>query len=229
MTQPPYNQNQPQQPQGPSQGPPQWQGQQPSQQHTAWGQQPHQGAPGGYPGGPVPPQQQKSWVARHKALTIVGGVFAFLIVIGIAAGGGEDPADTKADTVATAPDKADAKPAAKDKEPAKDEEADKPAAEKDAPKKKPSQADEFKAFINENGTAAEKAAAKHIVKVQGADSDNGVLDAADVYTDYEGGMMGPHQGSGKLLASAFADWKDSENGLVTIYDKDGELLSNGNY
>ncbi|WTY47645.1 hypothetical protein OIF37_39900 (plasmid) [Streptomyces anulatus] len=159
-------------------------------------------------------------------ITIVGGVFAFLIVIGIAAGGGEDPADTKADTVASAPDKADAKPAA----PAKDkDEAEKPAAEDKPAPKKLSQADEFKAFINENGTAAEKAAAKHIVKVQGADSDNGVLDAADVYTDYPGGMMGPHQGDGKLLASAFADWKDSENGLVTIYDKDGELLSNGNY
>ncbi|MFF8250033.1 hypothetical protein [Streptomyces griseus] len=224
MTQPPYNQNQPQQPQGPYQGPPQWQGQQPTQAQPGWGQQPHHGAPGGYPGGPVPPQQKKSWVARHKALTIVGGIFAFLIVVGIAAGGGEDPADTKADTVASAPDKADAKPA----EPAKDKEE--PAAEdKPAPKKKLSQADEFKAFINENGTAAEKAAAKHIVKVQGADSDNGVLDAADVYTDYPGGMMGPHQGDGKLLASAFADWKDSENGLVTIYDKNGELLSNGNY
>ncbi|MFF7631435.1 hypothetical protein [Streptomyces cyaneofuscatus] len=224
MTQPPYNQNQPQQPQGPNQGPPQWGAAQPGQQHTGWGQQPHQGAPGGYPGGPVPPQQKKSWVARHKVLTIVGGVFAFLIVIGIAAGG-DDSADTKADKVASAPDKADAKPAApaKDKEPAKDEEAEKPA------RKKLSQADEFKAFINENGTTAEKAAAKHIVKVQGANSDNGILDSADVYTDYPGGMMGPHQGDGKLLASAFADWKDSDNGLVTIYDKDGELLSNGNY
>lgn len=184
-------------------------------------------APGGtrrFPRRARPPPKQ-SWVARHKVLTIVGGVFAFLIVVGIAAGGGDDSADTKADTVATAPDKADAKPAA----PAKDKEAEKPASEDGPVPKKLSQADEFKVFINENGTAAEKAAAKHIVKVQGADSDNGILDSADVYTDYPGGMMGPHQGDGKLLASAFADWKDSENGLVTIYDKDGELLSNGNY
>ncbi|WP_239008523.1 hypothetical protein [Streptomyces sp. Tue 6075] len=226
MTQPPYNQNQPQQPQGPYQGPTHWQGAQPGQPQSGWGQRPYQGAPGGYPGGPVPPQQKESWVARHKALTIIGGVFAFLIVIGIAAGGGDDSADTKADTVATAPDKGDAKPAA----PAKDEEkTEEPAAEDKPAPKEQSQADEFKAFINENGTAAEKAAAKHIVKVQGADSDNGILDSASVYTDYEGGMMGPHQGSGKLLASAFADWKDSDNGLVTIYDKDGEILSNGNY
>ncbi|MFC8707172.1 hypothetical protein ACFUIV_34035 [Streptomyces anulatus] len=224
MTQPPYGQPQPEQPQGPYQGPPQWQGAQPGQPQPGWGQQPHQGAPGGFPGGPVPPPKQ-SWVARHKVLTIVGSVFAFLIVVGIAAGGGDDSADTKADTVATAPDKADAKPAA----PAKDKEAEKPASEDGPVPKKLSQADEFKVFINENGTAAEKAAAKHIVKVQGADSDNGILDSADVYTDYPGGMMGPHQGDGKLLASAFADWKDSENGLVTIYDKDGELLSNGNY
>lgn len=221
--QPPYNPNQPQQPQGPHQGPPQWQGQQPGA-YPGQPQQPYQGAPAGFPGGPVPPQPKKSWFARHKVLTGIGGVFAFFIVVGIATSGGDDSADTKADTVAAAPEKAaDDKPADKPAAPAKE---DKP---KPAPKKDLSQADEFKAFINKNGTAAEKAAAKHIVKVQGADSDNGILDAADVYTDFTGGMMGPHQGDGKLLASAFADWKDSENGLVTIYDTDGELLSNGNY
>ncbi|MFG2540635.1 hypothetical protein ACGFU4_35895 [Streptomyces sp. NPDC048511] len=220
MTQPPYNQNQPQQPQGPYQGPPQWQGQQPGQPHPGHPQQPY-GAPGGYPGGPVPPQPKKSWFARHKVLTAVGGVFAFFIIVGIATSGGADTTtDAKADTVSAAPaDKTDDKPAAPAKE-----------AEKPAPKpKKLSQADEFKAFINTNGTAAEKTAAKHITKVQGADSDNGILDAAEVYTDYTGGMMGPHQGDGKLLASAFADWKDSDNGLVTIYDEAGEILSNGNY
>lgn len=44
-----------------------------------------------------------------------------------------------------------------------------------------------------------------------------------------GGMMGEGSGPAKLLASAFADWKDSENGLVTVYDADGELISTGNF
>ncbi|MET8094844.1 hypothetical protein ABZV29_00015 [Streptomyces sp. NPDC005236] len=57
---------------------------------------------------------------------------------------------------------------------------------------------------------------------------------ADVYTDYSGGMFGPHANDGKLIASAFADWqksrgKSSENGLVTVYDKGAETLSNGKF
>jgi hypothetical protein len=93
---------------------------------------------------------------------------------------------------------------------------------------------EFKAYVAKNGTATEKAAAGHVTKIQGADKKNDVLDTADIYTDYSGGMMGPHQSDGKLIASAFTDWqtsrgKDSKNGLVTVYDSRGEILSNGNY
>ncbi|MFI8834424.1 hypothetical protein ACIGPN_25815 [Streptomyces afghaniensis] len=40
---------------------------------------------------------------------------------------------------------------------------------------------------------------------------------------------GPHQGEGKLIASAFTSRYESKNGLVTVYDKDGELLANANY
>ncbi|MER6650377.1 hypothetical protein ABT248_07500 [Streptomyces sp. NPDC000971] len=189
-----------------------------SQQHPQ-NQQPYQGGPAAYPGGPVPPQQpqpKKSWFARHKVLTALGGVFAFFMVLAIAASG--DDADKGSTTAATAPQK---QTAAEPVEAADD----KPAEEK----QELSQADQFKAFIAKNGTAAEKDAAQHVTKVQGADGSNGILDAADVYTDFTGGMMGPHQGEGKLLASAFADWKDSKNGLVTIYDEGGEILSNGNF
>ncbi|GAA3483267.1 hypothetical protein [Streptomyces yanii] len=216
----PFNPNQPQQPQ---QGQPQYQGQQP---YPGQPQQPYYGAPAGYPGGPIPPQQKKSWFARHKVLTAVGGVFAFLVIVGIAAGGGDDSTSKTSDTAASTPAKTDAKPAEKT-----DDKPTAPAKKKEAPapKKELSQAEQFKAFIDKNGTAAEKAAAKHITKVQGADETNDIMDTADVYTDFTGGMMGPHQGEGKLLASAFADWKSSKNGLVTIYDKAGEILSNGNY
>ncbi|MEV5702550.1 hypothetical protein AB0L55_34315 [Streptomyces anthocyanicus] len=103
----------------------------------------------------------------------------------------------------------------------------KPAEDKAA--EKASQAEQFKAFVQKNGTPKEKDAVSHVTKVQGADEQNDILDAADVYTDFTGGIMGSGTGPAKLIASAFADWKDSENGLVTIYDADGELLGNGQF
>ncbi|MFG2683305.1 hypothetical protein [Streptomyces sp. NPDC048392] len=94
---------------------------------------------------------------------------------------------------------------------------------------KASRAEQFKAFVRKNGTVPEKDAVTHVTKVQGADEQNDILDTADVYTDFTGGLMGEGTGPAKLIASAFADWKDSENGLVTVYDADGELLGNGEF
>jgi hypothetical protein len=96
---------------------------------------------------------------------------------------------------------------------------------------KGSQADRFKAFVNKNGTPKEKDAVSHVTKVQGADDINDILSTADVYTDYTGGIMGSGSGPAKLLASAFAEWKKTEDGggLVTVYDADGELIGNGNF
>jgi hypothetical protein len=219
----PPNPNQPQQPN--QQGmPPQWAAQQPGygypqgQPAPQHAQQPPQSP---FPGqGPAPYQPPQAPKKKSPAGKIAGfgclGVVALFVIIGIAvaAGGGSDDSSTTNDSSASAPEK-----------PAPDAK-DKPAAE---PKKGLSQADQFKAFVAKNGTPAEKTAVKHVIKVQGADKNNDILDAADVYTDYAGGLMGPHQADGKLLASAFADWKHSENGLVTVYDKAGELLSNGNY
>lgn len=103
----------------------------------------------------------------------------------------------------------------------------KPAEDKAV--EKASQAEQFKAFVQKNGTAAEKDAVSHVTKVQGAEEQNDILDAADVYTDFTGGIMGEGTGPANLIASAFADWKQSENGLVTIYDAEGELLGNGEF
>lgn len=103
----------------------------------------------------------------------------------------------------------------------------KPADDKGA--EKASQAERFKAFVQKNGTASEKEAVSHVTKVQGADEQNDILDTADVYTDFTGGLTGEGTGPAKLIASAFADWKQSENGLVTVYDADGELLGNGKF
>ncbi|MFI2379598.1 hypothetical protein ACH5AO_31770 [Streptomyces sp. NPDC018964] len=94
---------------------------------------------------------------------------------------------------------------------------------------KASQAEQFKAFVRKNGTPQEKEALSHVTKVQGADEQNDILDAAEVYTDFTGGLMGEGTGPAKLIASAFADWKQSDNGLVTVYGADGEIIGNGNF
>ncbi|MFG2513400.1 hypothetical protein [Streptomyces sp. NPDC048584] len=103
----------------------------------------------------------------------------------------------------------------------------KPAEDKGT--EKASQAEQFKAFVQKNGTPQEKDAVSHVTKVQGAEEQNDILDAADIYTDFTGGIMGEGMGPAKLLTSAFADWKQSDNGLVTVYDADGELLGTGNF
>ncbi|MER7479066.1 hypothetical protein ABTX60_15695 [Streptomyces sp. NPDC126510] len=92
-----------------------------------------------------------------------------------------------------------------------------------------SQADIFKECVTQKGTPTEQTAVKHVTKVTGADEKNNILDSAEVFTDYTGGITGPHAADGKLIASAFATCYDSDNGLVTVYDKNGEMLSNGNF
>ncbi|KUH39068.1 hypothetical protein ATE80_09505 [Streptomyces kanasensis] len=147
------------------------------------------------------------------------GIVALIIVIGAigaALTGSSDTADTS-NKPAPAPSASSA--------PAEKPSPEKPPAEKP----KGSQADQFKAFVAKNGTAAEKKAVKHVTRVQGAGEQNNLLDTAEIHTDYTGGLLGPHGGDGKLLASIFAEWKASKNGLVTVYDSAGEILANGNY
>ncbi|BDH11513.1 hypothetical protein [Streptomyces hygroscopicus] len=172
-----------------------------------------------------PPPKKKS--AAAKVGIGCGGAFGALVLIGIiaAAVGGSD-AEPQADKpgkpgkAATAPAKGKAQGAA---EPAEAEPKGKPKAAHTSP------ADQFKAFVAKSGSANEKAAIGHVTKVQGAEEQNDILDSVDIYTDFTGGMVGPHQSEGKLIASVFADWKQSKNGLVTIYDAKGEILSNGNF
>ena len=157
-----------------------------------------------------------------KTKIALGAVVGIAVIGALSANAGDGDGDAKSDnrTSASAGEKtggaSEAKPA--DDKPAEDE-----------AEKKASQAEQFKAFVQKNGTSKEKDAVSHVTKVQGADEQNDILDAADVYTDFTGGIMGEGTGPAKLIASAFADWKDSENGLVTIYDADGELLGNGQF
>ncbi|MGW7491558.1 hypothetical protein [Streptomyces sp. NPDC054786] len=170
----------------------------------------------------APPPKKMS--AGAKVGIGCGGAFGALVLIGViaAAMSGSDTTSqaVKPHKPAAAPVKERAKGDAK---PAEDKPKVKPKA---APK---SPADRFKAFVAKSGSANEKAAIGHITKVQGAEEQNDILDSVDIYTDFTGGLLGPHQSEGKLIASAFADWKDSKNGLVTIYDAKGEILANGNF
>lgn len=174
---------------------------------------------------PPQPPRRPSWFARHTVLTViagsVGGLIAIMVILGIAFGDGGGKGS--AGTVAVAPDKSKAKPTDKTSKKTKPKPAAKP------PTKSPSQADQFKAFVAKNGLPGEKQAVEHVTKVQGADEQNDILDTAEVHTDFTGGLMSPQQSQAKLIASAFADWKNSKNGLVSIYGKDGELMANGNY
>ncbi|MGC0383151.1 hypothetical protein [Streptomyces sp. SAI-129] len=157
-----------------------------------------------------------------KTKIALGAVVGIAVIGALSANSGDGDGDAGSDsrTSANSGEKADGAKSdgASDAKPAEDKAVE-----------KASQAEQFKAFVQKNGTPKEKDAVSHVTKVQGADEQNDILDAADVYTDFTGGIMGEGTGPAKLIASSFADWKDSENGLVTIYDADGELLGNGQF
>ncbi|OKI84661.1 hypothetical protein [Streptomyces sp. CB02414] len=162
-----------------------------------------------------------------KTKITLGAVVGIVVIGAVSANSGDGGGEGKSDNRTSAG--AEEKPGGAKGDGTKDDGASdaKPAEDKAA--EKASQADQFKAFVNKNGTPSEKEAVAHVTKVQGAEEQNDILDAADVYTDFTGGIMGEGMGPAKLIASAFADWKQSENGLVTVYDADGELLGNGNF
>ncbi|WP_432167426.1 hypothetical protein [Streptomyces sp. bgisy031] len=155
------------------------------------------------------------------ALGAVVGIVVIGVVSANSGDGGDGNGGNGGDTSAAA-DKNTGDSGGKADGAAKDDAGDKGAS-------KASQAEQFKAFVAKNGTPKEKAAVAHVLKIQGADQQNDILDSADVYTDFTGGLMGEGSGPSKLIASAFADWKDSKNGLVTVYDADGEIITNGNF
>ncbi|MGW6273672.1 hypothetical protein [Streptomyces sp. NPDC055060] len=170
--------------------------------------------PPGWREQPQPQAPKKSKTGKTLGFGCLGVVALIVVVAAVGAATGGDSGDgARGDKAATA----DNKPKSGD-------------VKKDAPAEdKGSQADQFKACVAKGGSASEKAAAKHVTKVTGADKNNDVLDAAEVFTDFTGGIVGPHASDGRLIASAFGSCYDSENGLVTVYDKSGEILSNGNY
>ncbi|MFJ9360770.1 hypothetical protein [Streptomyces mirabilis] len=170
----------------------------------------------GYPQ-PFPPQKKRS-KAKLGCLGC-GGILAAVIVIGgIGAAMGSGSGDSSSSAASSAASAGSSKATNSSK-----------AA---APQQ--STVDAFKAYVKEHESAKTREAATHVTKVQGADKNNDILDTADIYTDYTGDLTSADTGNAKLLASAFADFqagrgKDSKNGLVTVYNADGDILSNGHY
>ncbi|WP_330236143.1 hypothetical protein [Streptomyces sp. NBC_00566] len=195
-----------QQPQQPG-----WNGQeQPGQPPQGWA---GPGAPQQW--GPPPQPPKKTGAGKIIGLGCLGiiGLFVLIGIIAAVAGGSDSDEGSKkpAATVGSTPK---GEPGKKD---------DKPA---EATK---SQAQQFQACVAKTGTPTERAAVKHVTKVTGADKRNDVLDAAEVYTDFKGGLMSADAGQAKLIASAFTSCYKSDNGLVTVYGSDGDMMANANY
>lgn len=152
-----------------------------------------------------------------KTGKILGGVVAGVVIIAAAASCNDDSGDSMAKTdppavsVSSDPTHADSKDG------------------KQHTKAPVSQATTFRNCVAKNGSAAEKAAVQHVTKVTGTENRNDILDAPEVYTDFKGGIMSSNQGKAKLIASAFASCYDSNNGLVTVYGADGQMMANGNF
>lgn len=180
-----------------------------SQQYPQQPNQPHPQQPG-Y-GAPAPQPPKKRGVGKIAGLGCAG-ILALLVIAAVATGG-DDSSDTSN----------------KDKAVATDGKRGGDDARKARSAEEKPQAEQFRDCVAKNGTETEKTAVEHVTKVTGADKRNDILDAAEVFTDFSGGLMGPHQGEGKLIASAFTSCYESKNGLVTVYDKGGELLANANY
>lgn len=187
-----------------------------SQQYPQQPQQPYPPQQPGYGYPPAPQPPKKRGFAKIAGLGCAG-ILAIIVIAAIAtSGGGDDSSDTSNKDKAVAADSNAADDTATGE--AKEE----PAEEK-------TQAEQFQACVAKSGTDTEKAAVKHVTKVTGADKRNDILDAPEVFTDFTGGLVGPHAGEGKLIASAFTSCYESDNGLVTVYDKGGEILANANY
>ncbi|GLW49765.1 hypothetical protein Stsp02_54260 [Streptomyces sp. NBRC 14336] len=83
---------------------------------------------------------------------------------------------------------------------------------------------EFRAWAEKNGNAEEKDAVGRVQRILGEwDSKTG---NAYVSTDINGGKseVKDPQGAANTIAEAFAEWKDSDQGYVSVYDVFGNAM-----
>lgn len=176
---------------------------------------------------PPPPKKNTGKIIGFGCLGLVVAFVLLAVVIAAVAGSGEDSGAGSSGARDSA---------AKENRPARDEAAEGEAAEGEAAEREAtdgepeqSAADQFKDCVADSGSEAEKSAVEHVTKVDGVDRRNDILDSAEVFTDFTGGIAGPDGGEAKLIASAFASCYESDNGLVTVYGEDGDMIANGNY
>ncbi|WP_317441137.1 hypothetical protein [Streptomyces collinus] len=167
----------------------------------------------------VRPVRQKSSAGKIIGFGCLCVIGLFVLIGAVASGGGDSTDNSNKDEAITTASS----------EPKADHSQKAPAKEKKPAEGSKSQAEQFQACVAKSGTPTEKAAVKHVTKVTGNDKRNDILDAAEVWTDYTGGLMSSHSGDAKLIASVFTSCYESKNGLVSIYGKDGDLIANANY
>lgn len=90
----------------------------------------------------------------------------------------------------------------------------------------------LKTFVAGSSATPEmkSAVANDVTKVDASDGQ------VDIYTDLNGDLGSSDSGAGKLIVSAATDWAKQEHepisegaGLITVYNANGDILSNGNY
>jgi len=79
---------------------------------TVYHQQFDPNSPPPFPGGTGGGGKKRNWFARHKVLTIIGGVFLLIVIAGVAAGNSADPTPKVALPTATIPPTPTSGPAA---------------------------------------------------------------------------------------------------------------------
>ncbi|MFF2994598.1 hypothetical protein ACFVTC_08450 [Streptomyces sp. NPDC057950] len=192
-------------------------------------QRPGRGGPSQVPGSgaPAPRPPGKRGVGRVAVLGSLGAL-GLAVIIGIAgsAGGGGADGDDDGDSGASSSSSVHNEAKNEARNEARNDSRDGSGAGDAGPG---SQAADFRSCVAKNGTATEKAAVRHITRVTGADERHNILDAPEVFTDFSGGISGPHRGEGELIASAFSSCYESDNGLVTVHDRTGEILAHGNF
>ncbi|MDQ0790336.1 hypothetical protein [Streptomyces sp. B3I8] len=190
-------------------------------------QQPGWGTP---PPVPQPPRRNTGKIVGFSCLGVLA-LFVVLGIVGAAVGGGDDEGKKSTASSGRAEGdspKGDAAKSGKGDKSGKGVTGAEDDTRSDA-KSTGSQADQFKACVAKKGTAGEKAAVAHVTKVTGTDKRNDILDSAEVFTDFTGGFMSADAGDAKLITSAFTSCYESDNGLVTVYGSDGDMITNGNY
>ncbi|MFI5664404.1 hypothetical protein [Streptomyces sp. NPDC051684] len=160
---------------------------------------------------PAPPEKKQSFVKRHPVTT----VFLILAVLGVCAIGGcaalvNNAVNEVNKSVSTTEDQGRGS-----------------AEKKDSGSNAAGSATtKFQDHLKSTGTSQEQAAAGHVTRVQGA---GGFAPTVSIHTNYSANTDG--MAAATLLADNYAAWKhtDGEDGLISVYSANGDLIGTANF